>query len=147
MQTDDAVGRVLQQLDELNATQDTLVIFTTDNGFSSQSATPGALWVDGYKVDVMSYASDGDVSVHEVLVVDGTRRNIVLTYDEDQDDDSTSNSSGDEDDDDDNEVSYATLSMVILTLVLLLGFVSFFVITRNRHQTTTTSNVAMNPVR
>merc|ERR1712137_639705 len=103
------------------------------------------LWVDGYKVDVMSYASDGDVSVHEVLVVDGTRRNIVLTYDEDQDNDSTSNSSGDEDDDDD-EVSYATLSMVILTLVLLLGFVSFFVITRNRHQTTTTSNVAMNPV-
>lgn len=46
MQTDDAVGRVLQQLDELNATQDTLVIFTTDNGFARAGAgyhiTPNA---------------------------------------------------------------------------------------------------------
>ncbi|TWT97506.1 sulfatase family protein [Neorhodopirellula pilleata] len=72
METDWVVGQVLEQLDELNATDNTLILFTTDNGCSPQAKIP--------ELQAKGHSPNGNLRGHKADIFDGGHRVPFLVH-------------------------------------------------------------------
>lgn len=72
METDWVVGQVLKQLDELNAIEETLIVFTTDNGCSPQAKIP--------ELQAKGHSPNGNLRGHKADIYDGGHRVPFLVH-------------------------------------------------------------------
>lgn len=72
METDWVVGQVLDQLDELNLTDQTLMVFTTDNGCSPQAKIP--------ELQAKGHSPNGKLRGHKADIFDGGHRVPFLVH-------------------------------------------------------------------
>lgn len=66
METDWVVGEVMQQLDELDLTENTLIVFTTDNGCSPQAKIPD--------LQAKGHSPNGNLRGHKADIFEGGHR-------------------------------------------------------------------------